>query len=203
MAKKSQAKEEKNFTESAVDQVAEELKDNLESNIKFQAIIEELEREPKVALPDPDEEPKGKVVFGDRPDEESDTKPGEEVEPDERFQKSAETEKEKEKEYKNMKRRMSKEQAKDKRINLKARMRRFWVGDIDTEGWTIQKAVRLFSIITAYLLNLFTIVVIVYLILDVVTLFRGDLNNYFQALKIGLEGAFIWMVVKIHEKIEV
>lgn len=120
------------------------------------------------------------------------------VEPDERFRK-----KEKEPDHKRIKRSMEKEQAKDKRINMLARAKRYWTSDVEAEGWTFPSTVRIFSIVVAYLLNLFTVCVIVYLVVDVVMLLRGDLINYYQAIKIVLTGAFIWMVVKIHEKVEV
>jgi len=118
------------------------------------------------------------------------------VEEDERFKKP-------EPEHKDMKKRMEKELAKDKRINIRARVKRFWTGDTGTDGWTFQKWVKAFTIIGGFLFNLFTVAVIIYCIVDVIIAFRSDLHNYFQAIKIALEGVFIWMVVKIHEKIEV
>ncbi len=144
------------------------------------------------------EQPEGSGIDPDDMVESVPNKEPEEIEEDERFRKL-----DKPKASEDMKDSMKKELAKDKRINLLARAKNYWQGDVESEGWTIQKTVRLFSVITAYLLNLFTVGVIVFEIINIVILFQADILSYFGALKILLEGGFIWLMVKIHEKIEV
>lgn len=107
------------------------------------------------------------------------------------------------KDHQNIKTRISKERSKSNRKNFLYKFKKFLSGDMDSEGFTIQKMISFFSICSIYLLNLFTIVVMVYLIIDLVLLFRQEMQHYLQAVKIILEGALIWIVVKIHEKIEV
>ncbi len=181
---------------------------------KDHKLVSDVTEEKNLARPERDnrlvalepEQPKS-VHFGmdttekPEPPKSESLKEGEQPEPkiaeeDERFKKKKSA-------HKDMKESMKKEQARDNRINMLARAKRFWSGGVASEGWTVQKAVRLFSVITAYLLNLFTVVVIVFEIVNVVLLLRQGVGDYFSAIRIVLEGAFIWMVVKIHEKIEV
>lgn len=97
---------------------------------------------------------------------------------------------------------IEKELAKDKRINALHRLKRFWTESLESEQLTFVKVVNIVSIVFSYLLNFFTAAVIVYLIVDVVLLLRSGFGDLYGAGKVVVEALFLWMVVKIHEKIE-
>lgn len=135
--------------------------------------------------------------FSDMPKEDPEEQPT--WQEDERFKHSN-----KDKPSKKMKREMEKEIAKEKRINLAAKAKHFMSGGLDVQGWTIIKVIRLISMIFGWLLNLFTVAVMIYLVVDVIVLFKyGSINDYYMIAKVILEMVFLWMIVKIHEKIEV
>jgi hypothetical protein len=117
---------------------------------------------------------------------------------DERFH-----QKESDPEHKKIKKSIEAEARKEKRINAIHKLRNWVSSDIDEERFSFVKLIYVFSRIVGYLFNLFTIVIIVLIIWDLVRFFyQSGIENYFQAIKLGIELVFLWLIAKVHEKIE-
>lgn len=121
---------------------------------------------------------------------------------DERFKLKPKTEAKKEKKLSDVKKSMEQELKKEKKVRMFHNMRSFFSGTMDDHGVNALKSMFIFSSMSNYLFNFFTLGVMAFLIIYTIQILLISPFQIMDAVRAGIGILLIVVATWIHEKIE-